>query len=204
MTYRVTSLDCAADGMERLRNQREAILVAYASTAEETAESILAELCDDIGAAAFPEASSDSAIESAVREWAADGGLARIEAELGEARSAAERGDLNWNDSAADEFDSVAFRLYVAWPESDEWPRLSICADCLEAVANGLDSCDSLDPEGRAAVAAGIARETSDGSTLAPDCEEDCEGAFSWSPCELCQRPEGGARHRLAVHPPRS
>lgn len=202
MTYRVTSLDCAADGMERLRTNRESILLAYASSAEETAESILAELVGDIRNAAAPDGFCEHAAGEALKQWAADGGLARIEAELAEARSSAERGDLNWNDESADEFDSVAFRIYLEWPESAEWPRLSVCADCLEAVANGLES-GTLEPEALEAVSAGIARETASGATLAPDCEPDCEGPFSWSPCELCERPEGGARHRLAVAPAR-
>ncbi len=195
--YRVNSLDCSADGMERLRYNREAILIAYLCGTDETAESILSELVGDIDSAAMPEgASSHAAGEAvaqwaageAVAQWAADGGLAAIRAEVASAIS------------SADEFDSVAFRLYLEWPESAEWPRLSVCADCLEAVANGLES-GTLEPEALEAVKAGLERETASGARLETDCEPDCEGSFSWSPCELCQRPEGGARHRLAAVP---
>lgn len=197
--YQVTGFDCSAEGMERLRTQREAILIACLAGADETAESILAELVGDIQLGAWPEGVDCQAAEQAVKQWAAERcGLALIEAELRQARDAAERGELNWNQESADEFDSVSIRLYVTWPESAEFPRLSVCSDCLELVANGEGE---LEPEALAACSAGLKREQEQGAQLVADCSADCEGPFSWSPCELCRRPEGGARHRLCAIP---
>jgi len=30
-------------------------------------------------------------------------------------------------------------------------------------------------------------------------CDEDCEGSFSWRPCECCESTLGGSRHRFVV-----
>lgn len=111
--YAVTTLDCAADGMERLRSQREVILVAYLSAADATPESLLADLIADIDSAAFPEDSNLEAARAAVTQWAHDGGRDMIAREWRYALDSAERGELNWNDESADESDSVAFRLYI-------------------------------------------------------------------------------------------
>lgn len=71
--------------------------------------------------------------------------------------------------------------------------ELSICVDCLQFIANGPDE---LSPDVAAACAAGVERE---GGHVVPNCPENCEGWFSWSPCDLCNRPEGGERHPAAV-----
>lgn len=123
--YAVTGVDDSADGMERLRNQDEFILLAYPnadSTPAELGEQWLA----DIDSAALAEDSDFAGIESAVRQYVAEATesgylahklaeAARIEAE---AKLAAERGDFD----APDFEPGIAFRLYVRdnAPESDQ------------------------------------------------------------------------------------
>ena len=70
---------------------------------------------------------------------------------------------------------------------------ISVCGDCLQYLANGPDS---LEPHRVAEIEVAIQRE---GSAVVPNCDEDCEGDFSWSPCELCRYTLGGDRHKAAV-----
>lgn len=67
---------------------------------------------------------------------------------------------------------------------------LSVCADCLEYLANGEGE---LEPERLADIRAGIERERGDVVLSGED-----EG-FSWSPCQLCESPLGGDRFGAAV-----
>ena len=73
--------------------------------------------------------------------------------------------------------------------------RLSICGDCLQIVANGSAGLD-LEPERIAEIEAAIAKQ---GGDVVPAGEEGEEGAFSWSPCELCESPLGGDRYAAAL-----
>jgi hypothetical protein len=45
----------------------------------------------------------------------------------------------------------------------------------------------------------GLDREQVNGLTVVPNCPEDCEGYFSWYPCELCRDHKGGNRHHAAL-----
>jgi hypothetical protein len=71
--------------------------------------------------------------------------------------------------------------------------ELSICVDCLQYLANGGEE---LEPARAEEIAAAIAKQ---GGDVVPACGEDCEGGFSWSPCELCGSALGGERHAAAV-----
>lgn len=51
-------------------------------------------------------------------------------------------------------------------------------------------------------ILAGEKRETQDGYDLVCACEENCEGNFSWSSCDLCDSNLGGDRHRAALIKP--
>lgn len=110
--YTVSGMDCAAEGMERLRDQSEFILLAYVDNANAGSADVWAQWLEDIDSCARPDGFDYLEARQAVRTWAADNESA-ILAELAGARDAAQRGDLNWNDASADEFDSVTFRLYV-------------------------------------------------------------------------------------------
>lgn len=110
--YTVSGMDCAAEGMERLRDQSEFILLAYVDNANAGSADVWVQWIEDIDSCARPDGFDYLEARQAVRTWAADNESA-ILAELAGARDAAQRGDLNWNDASADEFDSVTFRLYV-------------------------------------------------------------------------------------------
>lgn len=69
---------------------------------------------------------------------------------------------------------------------------LSVCSDCLQFLANGPDDIDS---DALEAIEAGLAKQ---GGHCVPACGDDC-GGFSWTPCDLCERPLGGERHAAAV-----
>lgn len=112
-SYSVTGLDCAADGMERLRDQSEFILLAYVGGADETPDSVLEQWLDDVQSVARPDGFNYDGARLALYQWFAQGGREQVAGELAQAGQAATRGDLNWNDESAAEFDSVAFRLYV-------------------------------------------------------------------------------------------
>ena len=78
---------------------------------------------------------------------------------------------------------------------------LDACVDCLMLVAND-DVTDGdgndITAEHAAKVIAylGIPRVL---TYLAPACDEDCEGHFSWSQCESCGSWLGGDRHPLVL-----
>lgn len=117
--YHVTSLDCSAEGMERLRSPAEFILLAYAGS-DSTPEDIFAALRDDVDSCDRGDGFDFEAARAAIQTWGKNGGLSLVQWELRSAQQAAARGDLNWNDAGADEFDSVTFRLYVR----DNWHGL--------------------------------------------------------------------------------
>lgn len=117
--YHVTSLDCSAEGMERMRSQSEFIAIAYAGS-DSTPEDIFAALREDVDSCEREDGFDYDAARKAIQTWGQNGGLSLITWELNQAIKAAARGDLNWNDASAAEFDSVAFRLYVR----DNWHGL--------------------------------------------------------------------------------
>lgn len=105
--YQVTSLDCSAEGMERLRSQSEFIALAYAG-ADATPEDILRELREDLDSCDRGDSFDFDAAREAIQDWSKNGGLSLISWEL---RALA---GFNFEE------DSPAFRLYVR----DNWHGL--------------------------------------------------------------------------------
>lgn len=70
--------------------------------------------------------------------------------------------------------------------------KIEGCVDCAIAVANADYS--GMDLETETAVRAGIQRWHMDGFTLCVDHEDQY---FSWSPCDICARPQGGDRLKM-------
>lgn len=133
--YTVSGLDCSADGMERLRDQSEFILLADPSPSDPD-EATPAALCEqwiaDLDSVMREDGFDYQQAESAIRtycEEATESGylpakLAERRAMLEEAtRQAAEAGELDENGELSEEFfaELPAFRLYVRdnAPESD-------------------------------------------------------------------------------------
>jgi hypothetical protein len=71
------------------------------------------------------------------------------------------------------------------------------CDDCICFLANG----DCGTPERTAEIAAAIEGNWSQDEVghMCANCDEDCEGQFSWRPCEACGSTWGGGRHKFAV-----
>ena len=76
--------------------------------------------------------------------------------------------------------------------------NLEFCTDCVMLIANG----ECFDGDGNdiapsvANAQTAIWGEGWDGAYgLTLNCPEDCEGWFSWSPCDGCGSMLGGARH---------
>lgn len=104
MPHQVTSLEICADGMERLRNQSEWILLAYASGPADV-ESVLSEWRADFMNA--PESWGETAALAALDIWADNGGRDLIARELESVR---------WGEW---EGESIPCRLYIEHaPES--------------------------------------------------------------------------------------
>lgn len=111
--YHVTSLDCSAEGMERLRSQSEFIALAYAG-ADTSPEDILRELREDLDSCDRGDGFDFDAARDAIQQWAQNGGLSLITWELSQLIKAQARGELSLED------DAPAFRLYVR----DNWHGL--------------------------------------------------------------------------------
>lgn len=119
--YSVSGIDDSADGMERLRNQDEFILLAYPNS-ETTPDELAAAWIQDIQSHAQPDGFDYDAAEHAIREYVAEATESGyLPAKLG--------GLAIYESIAADEPDSfddfeqgVTFRLYVRdnAPESDQ------------------------------------------------------------------------------------
>jgi len=71
------------------------------------------------------------------------------------------------------------------------------CEDCILLLANG--ECGT--PEESDAHMQKIRNIWSEDEVrgMVASCDEDCEGPFSWSPCECCESALGGSRHKFAV-----
>jgi hypothetical protein len=74
---------------------------------------------------------------------------------------------------------------------------LSVCEDCLSLIANGTIS-DDLDPTADEAHAARMDA-LWPGEDVETVCPEDCDGWFSWAPCDGCGSTLGGTRHPAVV-----
>jgi hypothetical protein len=73
------------------------------------------------------------------------------------------------------------------------------CVDCLMLVANG-ETPPNMDKVETAEYLARVETRTA-GFHVIPACPEDCEGSFSWSPCDVCGSPLGGDRHPVVFDP---
>ena len=75
-----------------------------------------------------------------------------------------------------------------------------VCEDCLMVLAGYSE--DELGRDISASVA-GLDRESAAGVHVDIACGEDCEGGFSWSPCQLCESHLAGDRHPVTFswHP---
>jgi hypothetical protein len=102
--YQVNSLDCSASGMERLRYQREFILIAYPST-DSTPFELCRQWIEDLNGAAYPDGFCYEAAEQAIRQYC-DDNAERIQTEL-DGLEAVLIGELEDCD------ESPACRLYV-------------------------------------------------------------------------------------------
>lgn len=71
------------------------------------------------------------------------------------------------------------------------------CVDCLCLLANG-DVPEHMDDVQRSEWLAEIDRRTA-GYDVVPACQEDCEGHFSWSSCDVCGSTLGGDRHPVSM-----
>lgn len=68
------------------------------------------------------------------------------------------------------------------------------CVDCLMLLANGETDPDWDEAETAEYLARLEARGVT-GENVTIACDEDCEGWFSWSPCDVCGSTLGGDRH---------
>lgn len=73
---------------------------------------------------------------------------------------------------------------------------IEVCVDCLTIEANGPDE---VEPAAVERFARAMESATADGWTYANACPEECEGHFSWSPCDFCGSTLGGDRHPAAL-----
>lgn len=77
--------------------------------------------------------------------------------------------------------------------------ELQVCVDCLAIDANGADSID--DGEAVARFERAMETATRSGYVYANACPEECEGSFSWRPCDFCGSTLGGDRHPAVLIP---
>jgi hypothetical protein len=77
--------------------------------------------------------------------------------------------------------------------ELDERIEMEVCVDCLMVDANG--ESEGIEPEALARIEKAYTDATADGWYYANNCDENCEGWFSWSPCGFCGSTLGGDRH---------
>lgn len=77
-----------------------------------------------------------------------------------------------------------------------EYSEGKACADCLMLLANDETPPEMSEVE-TAEYLANVARHTA-GSEVVVNCPEECEGGFSWSPCDVCGSRLGGDRHPVA------
>mgnify|MGYP001551418455 CR=1 FL=1 len=71
--------------------------------------------------------------------------------------------------------------------------EIEVCVDCVQLLANGEvfdGNGNDISAEQRARIAAQWPEHQ-----LVLNCEDDCEGWFSWSSCEGCDGRFGGDRH---------
>lgn len=73
-----------------------------------------------------------------------------------------------------------------------------VCADCASAIASGDESGvpEDMYDEWLAGIEATTLFEV---GAVVLACEEDCDGYFSYSPCDYCGSRLGGDRHPIAV-----
>lgn len=69
---------------------------------------------------------------------------------------------------------------------------IDICVDCLQILANGVETDE------HAQVATDMYKIWGD-ALITPNCDEECEGHFSNKACEGCGSDLGGDRHKAVV-----
>lgn len=107
--YQVTTLDCSAYGMERLRDQSE--FIALASAGEDSSpEDILRELREDLDSCDRGDGFDFEQARAAIQAWAQNGGLSLITWELNQLIKS----------GALSDDESPDFRLYIR----DNWHGL--------------------------------------------------------------------------------
>lgn len=75
--------------------------------------------------------------------------------------------------------------------------EIEICVDCLMMSANGLHGWE-YDENWLKAYNSAVSEY---GTEPVPNCGENCEGGFSWDPCDFCNSPLGGDRHPAVLSP---
>lgn len=86
----------------------------------------------------------------------------------------------------------------TTYTETSPWETydIQVCSDCLMMIANGTTGdYDGAPDDAEHDAAMDALWPDADGWDITPNCSEDCEGGFSWSPCEGCGSPLGGDRH---------
>jgi hypothetical protein len=114
--YTVTGLDCSAEGMERLRDQSEFILIAYPAP-DDTPESLCAEWLSDLDSVMREDGFDFEQAELAIRAYVADatesGYLPHKLAENKAILEGFSTPAAHARRYVAEEDESPAFRLYV-------------------------------------------------------------------------------------------
>ncbi len=101
--YTVNECDASADGMERLRNQDEFILISGATADSHDPRAIFEGFLEDIQSCARPDEFDYDACEKALHDWFDESGASDIKDALRY---------IDWRE--IDEFEGVTVRLYVA------------------------------------------------------------------------------------------
>jgi hypothetical protein len=71
--------------------------------------------------------------------------------------------------------------------------ELEVCVDCLAQDANG--ESEGADDGFLERFTRAMESARADGWEYSNNCPEDCEGGFSWAPCDFCGSRLGGDRH---------
>ena len=71
------------------------------------------------------------------------------------------------------------------------------CEDCILLLANG--ECGTGEESDAQMARIQNVWTPEEVQHMCAACDEDCEGPFSWRPCECCESPLGGSRHRFVV-----
>ena len=93
----------------------------------------------------------------------------------------------------ATEGDGSDFGVWFDYDNQDGW----VCVDCVMLLANA-DTPEHMNEEETAEYLARV-EQHGEGAEYILNCPEECEGGFSWSPCDLCDSTLGGDRHPVSI-----